>query len=202
MSDEIDHDLYHRLCDDRSPEAQSEFCEQYIPLLNADRRWIVPGVRDEHMITDAVLRAVLTFVEHPERYDPTKLKIMDYLRMSAKGDLRNLMARERKHSSRRAPLDAVDLQRSVGNEPQEPASLPAGVSQDLLLRRLRERFPDPRDQRAVRLILDGAKKNEEFARIYNLGDLPLAEQRVIVKRHKDRLKKAMKRMGIRFRDGG
>lgn len=201
MPDEIADDLYHRLCAG-DPVAPSEFCERYLPRLMSDRRWVLPGIRDEHMIEEAAERAVLSFVQHPERYDPTRSKIMSYLRMAAKGDLINLINRESRHANRRAPIDAVELQPPARNDEHDAPDLPGNVSQELLMRRLREALPDSRDQEAVRLMLDGVRETGAYTRVYGLGNLSLEEQRRQVKRHKDRLDKVMKRLGKRFRGGG
>jgi RNA polymerase sigma-70 factor (ECF subfamily) len=201
MSDEIDPDLYQRLCD-REPVAPSEFCELYLPLLMADRRWLLAGIRDEHMITDAAIRAVLSVAEHPEQYDPAQSKIMGYLRMSAKRDLINLLNAESRRSGRTVSIEAVDLPESAGNERREAPDLPGGVSPEFLMRKLDDALPIPQDREAVRLMLDGVRSTEDYARVYGLSGLSVQDQRKQVKRHKDRLDKVMKRIGLRFRDGG
>ena len=201
MPDEIADDLYHRLCAG-DPVAPSEFCERYLPRLMSDRRWVLPGIHDEHMIEDAAIEAVLSFIRHPDRYDPAQLEIMSYLRMAARGDLINLLKKETRHADRRAPIDAVELQPPARNDEHDAPDLPGNVSQELLMRRLREALPDPRDHEAVRLMLDGVRETGAYTRVYGLGNLSLEEQRRQVKRHKDRLDKVMKRLGKRFRGGG
>jgi hypothetical protein len=191
-------DLLQRLVD-ADPAAPSDFCERYLPLLTADRRWVPAGVRDEHLIEDAAIEAALTFVQQPAAYNPARLPIMSYLRMAARGDLLNLLDRERRHSSRRAPLEAVERSPPPGNDEQAGSDLPDGVSRELLFRRLWEAIPDPVDRQAVQMMLDGVRATAEYARLYGLDGLPPAEQRHEVKRRKDRLDKVMKRLGTRLR---
>jgi hypothetical protein len=200
MNDTDDADLHQRLCDG-DPTAPSQFCDLYLPQLLADRhRWAVPGVRDEHLVEDAAITAVLDFVKRPDAYDRARLAILPYLRMAAKADLLNLLARERRHAIRRAPLDAVELRPVVGNDEREAQSERTDPPAEALVHRLRERLPDPCDREAAALMLGGVRETAAYAVLYGLRDLPIAEQRRIVKQHKDRLDKVMKRLGKRIRD--
>ncbi|MGD9893709.1 MAG: RNA polymerase sigma factor [Dehalococcoidia bacterium] len=181
--------------------ARAEFCDIYLPKLLVDRRWILPGIRDEHLIQDAAHTALIDFIRRPDRYDPDKLPILQYLRMAAQGDLRNLLAREQRHAMRRTSLDDVELSAPVGNDPQEAPDPPSGISYDLLRRRILEEIPDKRDQQAAQMIMDNIKDTAAYARLYGLTGLSKSEQVREVKRQKDRLKARMKRMGKRLRDG-
>jgi hypothetical protein len=127
---------------------------------------------------------------------------MAYLRMSAKGDLINLINAESRRTARQAPIEAVDLQRSAGNETREAPALPGGVSPEFIYRKLDEALSNPQDREAVRLMMDGVRRTEDYARIYGISDLPVKDQRKKVKLHKDRLDKVMKRLGMRIRGGG
>jgi hypothetical protein len=200
MREPDDLDLVQRLLD-ADPAAPSDFCEHFLPLLTADRRWVLAGVRDEQLIEEAAITAVFNFVQHPAAYDPARLGVLSYLRMAARGDLKNALNRERRHAERRAPLEAVELTPPAGNGEQETGELPEGVSQRLLLKRLWQALPDPRDRQAVGMMIDGVRSTAEYARLYGLDGLPPAEQRRAVKRIKDRLDKVMKRLGIKLRGG-
>lgn len=193
-----DADLLHRLRE-RDPIAPAIFCERYLPLLLGDRRWVRGATHDEHALEEAVHDALFDFVRRPETYNPALSPILSYLRRAARGDLLNAIRREQRHAKRRAPLEAVELHPPAGNEHQEPPERPDGVSHELLWR-LREQLPEPRDREALGLIVDGERKTAVFARLYGLMDLPPAEQRRAVKRHKDRVKQRARRLGVRFRD--
>ena len=195
-SDEAD--LLRRLRE-RDPVAPTEFCERFLPILLADRRWVRGATRDAHVIEEAVHDALFDFVKRPEVYNPSLSPLVSYLRRSARGDLLNILNREERHAKRRAPLEAVELRPPAGNEQQSPPALPGGVSRELLLRRLRDELPDPRDWEALCLMLDGVRQTAVYARLYGLADLPLAEQARAVKRHKDRVKQRARRLGDRVR---
>jgi DNA-directed RNA polymerase specialized sigma24 family protein len=193
-----DADLLHRLRQG-DPVAPEEFCVRFLPMLLADRRWVRGATRDEHVIEEAVHRALFDFVRRPDRYDSSRSPLISYLRRAARGDLLNLLSREERHRKRRAPLEAVELRPPAGNEEHSPPAVPGAVSQELLLRRLRNELPEPRDWEALCLILDGVKKTAVFARLYGLADLPPAEQARAVKQHKDRVKQRARRLGVRLR---
>lgn len=192
--------LLRRLLD-HDPVASAEFCERFLPLLLAQKRaWAGGRTQDEHLIDAAAADALLAFVRQPERYDATKLSVLSYLKMAAGRDLQNALARERRHAIRRLPLEAVELAGADGNGVEHAPELPGGVSSELLLRRLLEVLPDPRDRAAMSLRLDGVRETAAYAQIYELGHLVPQEQRRAVKRHKDRLEKKAKRLGLRLRD--
>jgi DNA-directed RNA polymerase specialized sigma24 family protein len=194
-----DADLLHRLRDG-DVLAPSQFCERFLPQLLSNRGWAAGLSRDEHLVKDAAIEALFTFVRSPHSYDPARMEILPYLRLAAKRDLLNALARERRHAIRRAPLEAVELHPVAGNDEQEGPELPGGASAEELLQRLRTELPDPRDWEAMCLIMDGVRTYKEFVRVYGLSDLRLAEQRRVIKQHKDRLKKRAMRLGIRFPD--
>jgi DNA-directed RNA polymerase specialized sigma24 family protein len=185
---------------ERDPIAPVELCERFLPLLLDDRRWVRGATRDEHLIEEAVHVALFDFIRRPHAYKPSLMPLLPYLRRAARGDLLNAISREQRHARRRAPLEAVELRPPAGNDQQSPPDLPGGVSRELLVRRLRAALPDPRDWEAMCLLIDGVRKTEPYADLYGLTDLPLAEQRIAVKRHKDRLKQRARRLGIRLRD--
>jgi hypothetical protein len=201
MADDLEAGILERL---RAGDvtAPAEFCERYLPRLLADLRWVPPGVRDEHLITDVAIQTTLNFVRNPARYDPARLGLIAYLRMDAAGDIRNLLKSERQRAARLAPLEAVELGSAARKDIEETRDLPDGVTEDLLVRLIHERLPDPRDREAVALMLDGVRETAVYARVFGITHLPTDEQRKEVKRRKDRLDKVLKRLGARLRDGG
>ena len=60
---------------------------------------------------------------------------------------------------------------------------------------LADLFEESADREAASLILENVRATERFAAVYGLTDRPIAEQRKLVKRHKDRLKKVLQRHG-------
>lgn len=61
------------------------------------------------------------------------------------------------------------------------------------MEQLGEILPDPRDMEMVGMMMAGVRENILYAELLDVTDKPLEEQRSIVKRHKDRLKKIIQR---------
>lgn len=192
--------LLRRLLDG-DPIAPAEASEYYLPLLLANRGWARGYTQDEHRVETAADDALLSFLERPDRFDATKLSLLRYLAMSARGDLKNAVQREARHASRRVLLEVVELRPPGGNDAQTELELPGGLSAEELLRRLHERVTDPLDRRALALIIDGVRETPAYARIWGFTHLPMAEQRQLVKLNKDRLEKQVRRLGRQIRDG-
>src|SRR5262249_49661394 len=62
----------------------------------------------EHFRVEAAGEAVLGLIRNPASYDPRRLGLFEYLCMAARGDLRNLLARERKYHVRRIDWGIVE----------------------------------------------------------------------------------------------
>lgn len=166
--------------------AREAIAARYHPLLiqylaRAFRRE-APDVREE-----AAGQAVLDFVCRPQQFDPLRMELGAYLRMAARNDLRNLLARERR-ARRGIPLDSV----------AEPADRRNTTRDDDLT------WDDPRlkaviaafdtDERAAfELLLEGTRDTVAFARRLRLDHLPRSEQAEAVKRFKDRVQKRLVR---------
>jgi hypothetical protein len=156
---------------------------------------------DEQLCQEAVEQALLTYVSAPGQYDPARADLGRYLRMSAQGDLRNLLRRERRHHRQRISWNAVELGVEAGNmsgRDEEPLVLlernEESAQRSALLQRVREGCT-PVEQRAFDLMVAGERNREAFAVALELTHLGVEEQEDEVKRVKDRLKSRLKREG-------
>jgi hypothetical protein len=61
------------------------------------------------------------------------------------------------------------------------------------VKRAVELLEEPRDRAILRLMMDGVRETEEYAEVLQVHDLAQEEQREIVKRNKDRIKKTLQR---------
>src|SRR5262245_56469958 len=77
----------------RDPTANADLCDACLERL---RRSLQPAFRavDEHLIDEAVERALLDYLENPNRYDPSRSPLRRYLSMLARRDLLSLLKRE------------------------------------------------------------------------------------------------------------
>jgi hypothetical protein len=169
-----------------TPTAQGALAELYFPLLMRFLARKFPRV-EAHLREEAAGQAVLDFVRPPRRYDPTRARLGAYLRVAARNDLLNLLARERR-ARRGIPLDSVaeptDHRNTLRddelgwNDPRLTAEIAAF---------------DTHERAAFDLMLEDVHDTAAFADRLNLGNLPAEEWASAVKRVKDRVKKRLVR---------
>ncbi|HZQ09247.1 MAG TPA: sigma factor [Anaerolineae bacterium] len=94
VEDDSDLVLHERLLHG-DPTAFAKIAERYLPLLvkYLTKRFRVP---DQHLLETAAEDALLTYNEHPERFDSTRIPLSRYLAMSARGDLLNALHQQKK----------------------------------------------------------------------------------------------------------
>jgi RNA polymerase sigma-70 factor (ECF subfamily) len=191
----------HQLLLAQDPVAGNDLAEAYLELLVAWLGETDPGV-PEDLRLEAAEDALLALIRKPESYSPEQQTLEVYLRMSARGDLRNRLSKERRRQQHEFPLECVELLPGGGKylgrneDPDQPFCL-AEEKQELV-RAIPEavrRKLSERDLRALELLLQKERRTVVFAALYGLQDLPVEEQERTVKRHKDRIKKVVKRAG-------
>ena len=137
-------------------------------------------------------------------YSPDRQVLEAYLRMSARGDLRNLIEKERRYNSGRVSWKSVEVSPDAGKYlgRKDDPSLPMQLAEEE--RSVRNSIPETirkklsaTDLRGMELILRKERRSEVFAELYGLLHLRAKEQTQQVKRIKDRLKKMMIRAGIK-----
>lgn len=201
-------ELYARLPDD--PTASADLIALLLePLLRALARQFARR-RDDTLVWDAATDSLFALVQHPERFDPRRGRsLFGYLIMDASGDLKNTLNRKRREisldlpESEDGPYEVPDVSIDVAREVIQaiaPDGLPDGIELREVLSRVRAEVSEPRDRELLELIIGGERKTEVFAEALDLTDLPLPEQRRLVKQHKDRLNLQLRRLGQRIRD--
>lgn len=156
---------------------------------------------DPHLCGEAAEDAILSLIKNPSSYNPERAPLEAYLRMSAQGDLRNLLQRERRHASRRVGIEAVELFATDRNPLAEDADPARAIDRAEEARTpMRLQFPDKvraslnhEEERVLWLIGIGERSTEAFASVLGITHLPQETQRQEVKRVKDRLKRRLKR---------
>ncbi len=194
--------LHQRLLDG-DPAAPNDCVALCFPIVYAAlaRRRI--EVRDPHLVEEAAGSALLDYVRRPESYRPERGPLLGFLTMAADRDLKNALARERRHRLRAVPLADVEHALPGGNEVQEAdeIELPPGVTRAQALAELWRRVKDPRDRRVLELMMvDEVRENAVYARLLGITHLDHEQRDREVKRVKDRLKKVVRRLGEWLRD--
>lgn len=206
--EDFDQEIHQRLLAN-DPSAPSNLVSVYlIPIM----RWLqgrFPKVQDEAMIREAVLKAMLNYIENPSLFNPKRASLFSYLKMSAKGDLLNELERERVRIGREQEIkrklrdEAVEQNTDTWDELQEDSEIlipeEYGTKQNVI-RQVLEEFPDPLDRQLLQLMFTGkAKKTSACAAVLGIQDRNEVEQRRLVKQHKDRIKKRLERLGVKLR---
>jgi hypothetical protein len=178
--------------------APARFAEAYLDVL---AEWLLhrnPGI-DAHLCDTAAEDAIISLISVPLQYDAQRGALDAYLRMAAQGDLRNLLEKERRHSSRRTNLEPVEFPgRDRNNEQDAEFDLVEAWDDEEseLLKDVRERMMStftPGEQRTLLLMIEGERKTAVYAQALGIADLPELEQRRQVKQAKDRITKRLRR---------
>lgn len=192
--------LHQRLLD-QDPTAANDLAVAYMELLVFWLGEIAPKVSEDIRL-EAAEDGILALIRMPESYSPELQTLEVYLRMSARGDMLNLLNKQRRHKKREVPYSSVELLPGAGkylgrnDDPTLPLRLAEEKHSSLntILESVRRKLSET-DLRALELILQKERRDAVFAELYGLLHLPKAEQKRSVKRHKDRLKKVLKRAG-------
>jgi RNA polymerase sigma-70 factor (ECF subfamily) len=172
----------------------------YEPLVERLQR-AFPKVRDPALIRDAVTDALMAYIEIPGSYEPSRRDLLGYLEMAARGDLLNALARTRRRDQREIPVANVELQAldgnsslnmSAGHHESKTADTEGVVNLQAAVDTL---FPEARDRELAALVVAGERSTRRFAEVLSLTHLAPDEQRRVVKQHKDRIKKRLRRSG-------
>lgn len=179
-----------------------------------------PKTAREEMWQDAAIDAILELIARPHRYDPRKSAVLTYLSVIAQRRLIDALRRETRQTQVTSLETDLASQSFVAGEDESANTLlerldqrgdfsqwQLGEAQVLLESSeerarldgiLREILPDARDRRAFELIAQGRVATEELAAALELEELPVAEQRKEVKRHRDRIMKRIQRQQSRW----
>jgi hypothetical protein len=175
----------------RDPLAPSDLCAAYLdPLID----WLSRQRKsaDPDLVAEAAERALLSLISNPRTYDPRRGGLEGYLRLSARGDLLNLLAKEWRYRARTVELDArggnylgreddPGWRLSLAEEAARLSQPPPGWSAEEV--RVRE------------LMRHGERRTPVFAEAIGVAHLPKREQEAAVKRVKYRIGKRRERGG-------
>ena len=155
------------------------------------------------LCAEAAEDALLALMKSPTSFNPErKTRLTAYLRMSAQGDLKNLMAREKRHRQRQISLENVEhfpngwKYIAKDNDPSLSLQLQeatANAASDIVAK-AGIGLPEA-ETSVLQLMLQGERRTTPFAAVLGILHLPKKDQRAAVKRVKDKLKKRFARGG-------
>ena len=139
----------------------------------------------------------MSYFENPATFNPSKGPLLQFLRISSERDLLNLFEREKRH---RVHEGATLVELPVGPPEVSTGAPDPSTPEDEMIRqesplvsKAIRLVPEPIDQEILKLMMDGVRETPEYARLLNVDDLPSDQQREIVKRNKDRIKRTLQR---------
>jgi RNA polymerase sigma factor (sigma-70 family) len=186
--------IYQRLLGG-DPTAPADLAETYLdPLTN----WLAEhnSSVDPDLCTEAASEAIVSLIKKPASYQPERLPLEAYLRMSAQGDLKNALDREKRHRTGRKTLESVEhseeARKYLGKE--DDPSLQLQITEEV--QEARDAVPrsvweglTEQEVRVLELMIRKERKTQEYAKAYGIENLPEDEQRMEIKQVKDRLQK-------------
>jgi len=188
-------DPLHRRLLNGDLTASAEIAELLLPLVVRSLQRRHPNLHDPHLAETAADDAVLSYLRRPDQFDPSLLPLDRYLIMSARGDLLNLLRKDRSAG----PAEIVELDRPDREYGADVRDESLGVEEQVLMQAspvwplLAELLPNPVDREIALLMLENVRETAEYARILGVDGRVREEQEAEVKRHKDRIKKVLRR---------
>lgn len=176
--------------------APAELTELILPILTHRLSKKFPLLFDPDLIDFAATDAILNYLANPNPFQPEKRSLAGYLFMSAKGDLLNYL------DSRKLDQNSIDLAEDVehlGIYSEDSIEGSLTVEEESFSRlspmtsQIEGLLPNPIDRELVAMMMSGIRETQEYARVLGIDHLSLAEQKKIVKNHKDRIKKTITR---------
>lgn len=179
------------------PTASAEIAELFLPAITKRLEGAFKNLGDPHAVNTAAIDALISYFDAPAKYDSTRSQLLSYLTMSARGDLLNALKTEKRHRLQ-LPISDVELSEEESEYGVDLRS-DTDVEQEVEIRlsptwaTLEEMLPDPVDKEIILLLMFGIRETYWFAEALGVLDQPVEEQRKIVKRNKDRVKKVLLR---------
>ncbi len=160
--------------------------------------------RDEANILEAVNEAFLGYYRNPDTFNPEKFTLLSFLIVAADRDLQNILMKEKKHLNRKDLPEDVELQEKFWNttiKPQSSTDDTIQIEEAMIAIQnlLGDLFTNDRDITLAWMILAVERDTELYIELLDINSLTVAEQRVEVKKHKDRIKKVLERNDVENR---
>jgi RNA polymerase sigma-70 factor (ECF subfamily) len=198
---QLENDIHGRLVAG-DPTAPEELARKYLPLIerHVSARAHVHGIHDQDLINDATVDAVFGYIRHPEKFNPSKSGLLGYLKRAAEMDLINVVQQDRRRRRGEELQEDVEVSILARNKSSEIDRIRRGTEDETISRIQQQRTlaevtvsENARDEILLRLMAEGERSTNRFAAVLGITDLPVAEQRHIVKQNKDRLKAHLRR---------
>ncbi|MBA2612119.1 MAG: hypothetical protein H0U95_09115 [Bacteroidetes bacterium] len=188
----------HMLILSKDDMAFAKFCDDYYEPVYEKIKKYNKGIftENETFIIDVVTDTFLNYFKNPGRFNPEKQTLERFLIMDAEGDLKNAWEKLKKRNKN--IVRSVELEEKNGNSLQDRELNPIETiiyKEDarLLEEKLKEVFNTEKDIQLAHLMLSGERRSTEFTKVLELEHFNEEEQRLEIKRQKDRIDKVIRR---------
>lgn len=187
---ELGEALHLRLLNGSDARVSAEISEHFLPMLVNALRNKFPNLGDPHLLETVAIDTLMKYLGHPEDYDPEKRSLIGYFYLDAYWNLIDKLRELKKN---------VALHTSLTEYTEEPVINTNGPEARLLeeaspiVNLVFAELTDPIDKEMVLLMMNGVRETEAYVEALGIQECTPQEQAVIVKRHKDRLKKLLRR---------
>ncbi len=201
---EWQNEIHHRMLSE-SRTAFAELCEAVLDHL-VDHLVQSGITNDEQLCETVATDTLLLYEQNPKRYDPERgLGLVGYLRMDARGDLKNAADKVERRQRKTISIDDPDIADRIAgrNNIQEERELNEWVEaitgQDVnaIIEDLRNELSETEIEIIHLWIIENVRETEPYADLLQIAHKPIEVQRREVKNAKDRLKKKLTRFGKR-----
>jgi hypothetical protein len=203
------------------PSPLGDMAKMVLEPLTQQLRQKFPGSSfpqvDDHLLMEKAADALLEYGAAPSQANATSgAGVLGFLTLRATSRVKNALRRERARQRtegryahglgprvRGEPNNPVELRLVHGEYAEEPpeARVPAPVAKDVTevlegqdrRENVLQGVGIELDRLILQMMLDGIRSTAAYAGVLGIAELPVEEQRRIVKRHKDRIKAAASR---------
>ena len=187
----------------REPKAPDRFAAACLPRLRSllkARHALLPI----EMAEDAATDAVLFLLEIPERYQPERGSLLNFLILIATNKLRDQWRKAKRErvdfvgGNENVELRLVETnyywEGAEQGDRRDPDVLPPEMEAELCAL-----LPDPMDRKIADLIMETGRGDvAEYAAVLGAAHLPEGERAALVKRNRDRVMKKLQRNRAKF----
>jgi len=154
-------------------------------------------IGDPHLVDMATADALMYYFDHATKFDPSRGDLFTYLRLLARSRLLNSLSAQKNSEARKKVVEVDDIEPvnrvAAQIEPDAESALISLDIQTQVMQQVDKCITDPMDLGIAALMIANVRDTSEFARIMGIIDIPVADQRKLVKRAKDRIKKIFER---------
>jgi RNA polymerase sigma-70 factor (ECF subfamily) len=193
---ELGERLHRLLLEQASLIIPARITEVFLPELLKRLPRILPTINDQHLLASCADDALLAYLDHPERFDPARSSLLTYLSWLARSRVLNEL--KQKKSTEQQEVVAVAESETVygvaaGTDWDESVRLSERETEQRIAAKLRPIITDPTDRQLLELMLEGVRETSAYAAVLGITEQPPDEQRRLVKQHKDRVRKRVRR---------